>query len=206
LRFGLRGGILRRFLSRKSPDHEAMRAFVLERRAVEFFRLKRTPNRQAMQPFVLKRRTDEMVVAASMLALAGLGVVASLFGAVASPDAAGFWQNFVGGVALLAMMTLPIWLLQRWQSMARPPVTPEAIRAYRLSGLVLLVLWILGLGLVILALGVNVTGQASLAANVAVGLLIAYVVGWGLLVFGVFRRPSFLAHRFRGRGFGARTR
>lgn len=159
-----------------------------------------------MEAMVLRRRMDEIAVFASLLALTGIGLGAALFGAIASPDAAGFWQNFVGGVALLAVMTFPIWLLQRWQSMARPPVTPEGIRAFRWTNLVLFCLWVAGLGIVILGLGINVTGQASLAANVAVGLLIAYVAGWGLLVFGVLRRPPHLARWLQGRRFGAKTR
>jgi len=183
-----------------------MKTFVVKHRADEILRLRRSPNRAAMKAFVLKRRTDEMVVAAAMLALAAFGIAASLFGALASPDAEGFWQNFVGGIALLAMMTLPIWLLQRWRAMARPAVTPEGIRAFRWTNFLLFSLWLLGLGIVALGLGINITGQASLEANVAVGLLIAYVAGWGLLVFGVFRRPSFLARWLPGRGFDAKTR
>ena len=151
---------------------------------------KRPPDALAMSDFVLKRRWDELAVLAFLLALFALGILSALLGALASPDGSAFWSSFLGGGVLLAAMTLPIWLVQRWQSAARPVFAPDKVRTFRLTRLALLVLWLVGLGIAVLGLAINVRTQAPLAADLAVGLLIAYMAGWAFLVVFTLRRVA----------------
>ncbi len=159
-----------------------------------------------MRAFVLKRRAEETVVVAFLIALFGLGLVGSFLGGLAAADAAQFWQNFVGGIALLVVMTLPIWFLQRWLSMARPSTVTARLKEIRRISLVLLVLWIIGIGIASFGLAINVSRNASIEANVAVGLFIAYLAGWGLLVFRVLSGVPLPAERLRLPWFGAKTK
>jgi len=166
---------------------------------------KRTANQMPREGIVWRRPADGIVVTGVMIVLLGLGVLSAVLGALATGDAARFWQDFGAGVALLAGMTLPIWFLQRWQSIGRPVVSPEKMRTFRQARLALLALWLFALGTVSVGLAMNLQNQAPLEANLAVGLLIAYIVGWALLVFPTLRRPSVVVRPI-ARWFTARFR
>jgi len=178
----------------------------LGRLTLEVSLAERRSDRTAMADFVLRRRFDELAVLMFMGALLGLGLLSALMGALAAPDASGFWANFLGGIALLAAMTLPVWLVQRWQSLARPALSPERVRAFRLTRLALIVLWYVGLAIAAIGLVINFQTQAPFLANLAVALLIAYMAGWALLVLLPLRKAMFAVGRSWMRRLTARSR
>ena len=153
----------------------------------------RTEDERAVQHIVLKRRADEVAVRVVMIALLGLGSLSAVLGALASGDATRFWQDFLVGVVLLIALPIPIWFLQRWQATGRPVVIPERQREFRRMRLALIGLWLFGVGTVSVGLAINLRDGAPFAANLAVGILIAYMAGWGGLLVASLR----IARRFR---------
>ena len=167
---------------------------------------KRSPDQVAMADFSLGRGLDEIAVFGFMVALLVLGFLSALLGAVSAGGTSRFWESFLGGVALLAMMTIPIWFVQRWQAMARPVFSPQGVRAFGRARIALLVLWIYVLAVAGVGLVINFQTNASFEATLAVGMLIAYIAGWGVLLLLTFRKSAARAGRPARRWLSVRSR
>lgn len=156
-------------------------------------------DQDAMKEFVLERRWDEILLLVFMLCLFGLGITAAVLGGVAAPDARGFWQNFLLGTVVLIALTLPLWLVQRWQGRVRTVALRGRLREFRWMHLLLFALGLFVLAVTAAGLALNLTGRAPPGAVAALVIFLAYMVGWSFLVFRALQKLSFVLPRRRGR-------
>ncbi len=148
-------------------------------------------DRIAMRGFVLRQWRGETLAFGFILLLAGLGIAGSLLGAMGAADTKGFWQNFVGGVAVVGLMSIPLWFAQRWLAAGRRMPSAEHVRKLRRTNFVLLALWVIVVGIAAVGFAMNLRANAPLESSAALIVFIAFITVWAFLVLRIlWRLPS----------------